>query len=106
MRASALAGCAVVVIWRCLVRKCDLHVEAEKHHVAILYNVFLPLGAHESLVPRLLQAAAGEEIVQAHGLGPDEAALEVGVNDSRRLRGGVAPMNRPGADFLLARGEV
>ena len=46
------------------------------------------------------------QIVVGHGLGLDEAALEIGVDDARGFRRGVAGVNRPGADFLFAGGEI
>ena len=51
-------------------------------------------------------ALVADEVVERNGLGADEAALEIAVDDARRLRGGVADVNRPGAHFLDAGGEV
>ena len=46
------------------------------------------------------------EVLDREALRADEAPLEVAVDDARGLRGGVAPMDRPGADLLGAGGEV
>ena len=40
------------------------------------------------------------------GFGLDEAFLEVAVNDAGGLRGGRALLDRPGASFLWAYGEI
>ena len=40
------------------------------------------------------------------GLSFNKAAFEVGVDDACGLRGGVADVDRPGADFLFSGGEV
>ena len=52
------------------------------------------------------RAPASRKSRPADGLGADEAALEVGVDHAGGLRRRVAAMDRPGAHFLLAGGEV
>ena len=56
------------------------------HHVAVGDDVIL---AFEAKLPGIAGtgfAAAARIVVIGDGLGADEAALEVGVNDARRLR--------------------
>jgi hypothetical protein len=84
----------------------SLDVELEQQHVAVLDDVFLAFHPVEALLARGGHRAAFHEVVVGHGLGLDEPALEVGVDDAGRLRRGVAGVNRPRAHFLLAGGEV
>src|SRR5215831_12862934 len=68
--------------------------------VAVLGDVVLALGAHLAGVLGALLAAAGDEVGIGDGLGPDEAALEVSMDDAGRLwRRGAAP-HRPGLRLL------
>src|SRR5258708_16849403 len=82
------------------------HLESEEHHVALLDHVFLALRPDDAPFAGALPAGIGDKVVVADGFGANEPALEVGVNHARGHRSGVAAMNRPGADFLLAGGEV
>src|SRR5574337_287752 len=81
-------------------------VEQEIQHVAVFDDVILPFGAHLAGFLRALFAAAGDEVVEGDGLRADEAALEVAVDHARRLRRGVADVDRPGAHLLRPGGEV
>ena len=81
-------------------------VEQEIQHVAVLDDVFLAFDAHLAGFLGAGFALAGDEVVVGDGLGADEAALEVGVDDAGRLRRGVAAVDGPGAHFLHAGGEV
>ena len=65
-------------------------VEQEVHHVAILDDIFLAFGAHLARVLGALLALEGDEVVEGDGLGADEAALEVAVDDACGL-GAVSP---------------
>src|SRR5690554_2451671 len=89
-----------------LARPADSHVEAELHDVAVLHDVLLALHAHLALGLGLGHGAGGDEVVEGDDLGLDEAALEVGVDDAGRLRGGRALGDRPGASLLRPGGEV
>src|SRR5690606_18531593 len=51
-------------------------------------------------------AAERDEIVVGDGLGADETAFEIGVDDAGGLRGLGAHRNGPGAGFLGADGEI
>ena len=62
-----------------------LDVEAEQHHVAVLDDIVLALGAELAGVARAGFAAAADVIVVGDRLGADEAALEVGVDFARGL---------------------
>ena len=53
-----------------------------------------------------LLAAEADEVVIGDGLGADEAALEIGVDDAGRLRRLGAARDGPGAHFLRAGGEI
>ncbi len=75
-------------------------------HVAVLHDVLLAFRPDDALFLRAFPAAVRDELIVAHRLGANEAALEIGVNHARCLRRGVAAMNRPRADFLLAGREV
>src|SRR5690348_14348906 len=83
-----------------------LHSELEVEDVAVLDDVLLPL------LPESAGVAGGgvrpqlDELVVRDRLGPDEASLEVAVDDTRGDRRRVADADRPGADLLLAGGEV
>ena len=61
-------------------------VEAEVADVAVLDDVVAALQAHPALLLCPLLAAEPDEIVVGDDLGADEAALEIGVDDARRLR--------------------
>ena len=53
-----------------------------------------------------LHLAIGDVVLVGDGLGANEAALEVGVNDTGRLRRLGALHDRPGAGLLRADGEI
>src|SRR5690348_5035876 len=93
---------------RCMMRTAArlLDVEQEVHHVAVLDDVVLALAAHVAGLFRALITAERDVIVVGDRLGADEAALEVGVDDPRRLRRRVADVDRPGADLLRPGREV
>src|SRR5436853_7600251 len=83
-----------------------LDVEPEVQHVAVLDDVVFPLHPKHARRPAARLALVRDEIRVRHHLRPDEAALEVGVDDRRGLRRLPAALDRPGADLLRARGEV
>src|SRR5690606_1298182 len=75
-------------------------VELEQHDVAVLHHIVLALVAGlAGLLGRHL-AAQGHEVVIGDGLGADEAALEIGMDDAGRLGGAIALVDGPGARFL------
>ena len=80
-------------------------VELEVDHVAVLHDVFLAFNAEVTVFAGLAHGAPLDQIVVAHNLGLDEAALEVGVDGASGLGGGVAGVNGPGATFLFVEGE-
>src|SRR5205085_3770695 len=90
--------------WAKAARRLD--VEQEVQHVAVLDDVLLAFGAHSAGLPGALLAPERDEVVERDRLGADEAALEVGVDDAGGLRRRVADVDRPGAHFLGAGGEV
>ena len=81
-------------------------IEQEVQHVAVLDDVVLAFGAHLAGFLGALFALVLDEVVEGDGLGADEAAFEVGVDDAGGFGGGVAFVDGPGADFLDAGGEV
>ena len=80
-------------------------VEAEQHHVAVLNDIILAFRPHLAGVARSRFAAEIDEVFVGDGLGADEAALEVGVNLSGRLRRLCTAVRRLGARFLWTGGE-
>ena len=76
------------------------------HDIAVLDDVFLAFEAHFAGFLGALFAVVGDEIVVADDFGADEAFFEVGVDDAGCLRGGVAFVDGPGADFFDTGGEV
>ena len=82
-----------------------LHVEAEIDHVAILDDVLLALAAQQSLFLCRRDAAAADHVVEIDRFGADEAALDVGVDLARGLRGLGAVFDGPGAALVLAVGQ-
>src|SRR3954471_25011430 len=79
--------------------------EAELDHVAVLDDVVLALQAHLAQLTGLRPGADVEQLVPLDHLGPDEPALEVGVDAPGALRRGRALEEGPGAGLLLARGQ-
>src|SRR3954447_21787088 len=81
------------------------YVESDVEDVSVDDLVILALDPERAEVAGLRPGAGLEELVPVDDLGPDEAALEVGVDDARAL--GCLP---PGTErrrprLLLARGE-
>src|SRR5690242_16277017 len=75
------------------------------HHVAVGDDVLLALETQPARIARTRLAAERDIIVVADRLGANEAALEVGVDDARRLRGARAARHRPGPRLLGPRRE-
>ena len=74
-----------------------LHGEPEVDDVAVLHDVVLALEPEfPGLAASGLAPEAYEVLVGDH-LGADEAALDVAVDLARRLEGGRAAADRPGA---------
>ena len=63
-----------------------LVVEAERHDVAVIHDVFLALNPGLALGASLSDRARLDEIVEADDLSLDEALFEVRVDDAGRLR--------------------
>ena len=63
-----------------------LVAEEEVQHVAVLHPVGLAFRSHPAGLFRPLLAAEADEVVVGDGLGPDEAALEIAVDDAGGLR--------------------
>merc|ERR1719478_45208 len=81
-------------------------VESEEHDVALLHDVVLALGARLALRLGLLLGAARDEVLVADGLGANETALKVRVDDAGGLRRQEALLDRPRLGLRLARGKV
>jgi hypothetical protein len=82
-------------------------IEQEVQDVAVLDLVALALDPHlAGVLGGLLAAERPDEIVVGNGLGADEAALEIAVDDAGGLRCAGAHRDGPGAGFLRADGEV
>src|SRR6266513_928661 len=82
-----------------------LDVEAEQQNVAVLHQVVPPLAPHHSLFPRSLVRPHAREIGERHGLGADEAALEIRMDFARRVERRAAAVHGPGAHLVFAHGE-
>src|ERR1017187_137006 len=83
-----------------------LHIELEQHHVAVFDDVFLAFHAVKAFLARGGDGTEVHQIVVSHGLGLDKTAREIRVDHPGGFRRGVADVNGPGADFLLARREI
>ena len=77
-----------------------LHVEFEEEYVAVLDDVLFAFGAQQALFFYGLLAAVEEEVAGGVGVGLDEAAFEVGVDDAGGSRSFRSAFDGPGADFL------
>src|SRR5947208_2603880 len=80
-------------------------IEFKQDHIAILHDIFLAFHAIEALFASGSNRTALHQMFVSHSLRFDESAFEIAVNHSSRLGRGVAGMNRPGANFLLAGSE-
>src|SRR5690606_19224610 len=69
---------------------CYSDVEAEVHDIALLDDVLLAFQAQPAGFLRASLAFVLDEVVVGDHFGADEAALEIGVDDTRRLRRGGA----------------
>jgi len=83
-----------------------LSVKLEQHHIAVLDDIFLAFIAGLAGFLGRDFAAKRDEIVIGDGLGADEAALEIGMDDAGRLRGLVALVDGPGTAFLGTDSEI
>src|SRR3954451_12508615 len=72
-------------------------VELEQHDVAVLDDIFLAFIACLAGFLGRYFAAQRDEVVVGDGLGADEAAFEIGVDDAGGLGGLVALVDGPGA---------
>ena len=82
-----------------------LHVEQEVDDVAVLHHVLLAFAADLALGLGGGHGANGLQILEGDDLGPDEAALEVGVDLASGLGSLGAPLDGPGAALVSARGQ-
>ena len=72
-------------------------------HVAVLHLVGLALDAELAGFAGARLALARDVVLIGDGLGADEALLEVGMDDRRRLGGGGTGLDRPGLLYDLTR---
>src|SRR5262249_49772925 len=87
--------------WRGFLRR-----KPEMHDVPAGDDIGLALEPHLARLLRAGLAAERHIIVVGDGLGADEAALEVGMDDGRRLRRLGSARDRPGRRLLGAGGEI
>src|SRR5258708_15962131 len=83
----------------------DLDVEAEVDHVAVAHRVVLAFQTKFACLLGAELALEGDEVVVGGDLGADEAALEIGMDDTGCLRRRGACTHRPGTHFLRPAGE-
>ena len=75
------------------------------HDIAVLNDIILAFDAHFSgRSDRRLRLILDEVVILDH-LGPDKAFFEVGMDDARRLRRLVSPMDCPGPALVGSGGE-
>src|SRR5262245_51265084 len=74
--------------------------EAEVQHVAVLDDVVLAFEPELAGVARPRFAVERDVIVVSDGLGADEALLEIGMDDARRLLRPRSVRHGPGARLL------
>src|SRR5690606_2445563 len=91
--AAAMAEVASVIrvrVYRKLLRPgvktSGSDVEQDVQDVPVLDDVLLAFGAKQAALLRLRFRTAGDEVFEADNLRPDEAALQVAVDLSRRNR--------------------
>ena len=75
------------------------------HHVAVPDHVILAFNAHLACGTHRRFGLVGHEIIVADNLCAYETLLEIGVDDSCRLRGLVALVYGPGTALVCPRGE-
>src|SRR5258708_36709791 len=80
--------------------------EAEGHHVAVADDVILALEPEFSRFTCAGFAVTRDVIVIGDRFSADEALLEIGMDDARRLRRAGAARDRPGARLFRAGGEI
>src|SRR4051812_43161436 len=86
-------------------RTSSSNVELEVDDVAVADDVFLAFELQLGVRAAGSLGAVLDEVLPPDDLGLDEAALEVGVDDARRLGGLGAALDRPGAALVGAGGE-
>ena len=74
--------------------------EPEVQAIAVLHHIFLALQPEFPRLARARLAVEGDVVCICYRLRADEALLEIGVDDARRLRGARALLNGPGARLL------
>src|SRR5215216_6401538 len=80
--------------------------EAKMHHIAVFNDIVLSFEPELAGITGSGFATEADIIVIGNRFGADEALLEIGVDDARRLRGARAPRHGPRPGFLWARREV
>src|SRR5581483_4867602 len=80
-------------------------VEADLQDVAVGHLVLLALDPELALLLGPVPGADRQQLVPPDDLGPDEAPLQVGVDDAGALRRLGPGPERPGPALLVARGE-
>src|SRR6185503_2144507 len=82
-----------------------LHIEPEMHNVSILNNVLFSFQLQLALLAATRFAPEFHQILEASDLRSDESALDVRVNNARRLMRGRAALDRPSPAFVLTRSQ-
>src|SRR5215475_14610484 len=80
--------------------------KAEMHHIAVRNYVIFTFQPHFPGIASARFAAAGNEVVISDGFRPYEAALEISMNDTCRLRRLGTLSDSPCARFLRADREI
>src|SRR5215207_6810304 len=84
------------VFWICI-----LQARADVNNIAILDEVFLALQPELALCLRFIHGPKADEVFVRHYLRPNESALKISMDLTRRLLRGGAAFRLPGAHFIL-----
>ena len=80
-------------------------IEAEEDDIPVLDLVVLPVRGNKALLLGLGRPAALHKGLERHGLGADEAPLEVGMNLAGRLGSQGSLLDGPGPGLVLPAGQ-
>jgi len=76
------------------------------HHVAVAHDVFLAFEPHLAGFLRALFTLVLDKLIIGNHFGANKAFLEIRVDDTGRLRRGIALMHGPRANFLRPDSEI
>src|SRR4029077_12386928 len=83
-----------------------LDVKAELHYIPVFHHIIFTFDSQLSGFATFRERSKSHQVFEMDGLGRDEAAFEVGMNDASRCRSLIACMYSPGARLLFARCKI